>query len=134
MFNKNEDKLLHLVFKELNKFVINDVWKQYPDDIQASLDHLVDNTNQLQFEYKELGALYVWYNKERPERAKSDDIGTSMFYYEQDTKMLSRAVALRKFFRGLFKGGDYEPSIKTYQATQKSITKGRNVGKREITS
>ena len=132
---RNKDKLLHTVMEEICSFAEKKTFKQYPNDMVKSLKYLAENTKELKYEYKELYAIYVWYKQDRPKRElPKEDIGVSMMYYEQDTKMLSRAVALRKFFRGLFKGGDYEPSIKTYQATQKSITKGRNVGKREITS
>ena len=134
MFNTKKDYILHTVCKELNKFVNNKMFKQYPDDTLKSLQYLATSKDKdLQFEYEELYAVYSWYNFDRPSRRNSTDLGVSVMYYEQDTKMLARAIALRKFSQKLFKGGDYEPAIGTFQATRKSITKGRNVGKGKIT-
>lgn len=121
MMFRNSDKLLHLVLKEICKFAETKTFKQYPDDIVKSLEYLSKNTKQMKWEYKELYAIYVWYKFDRPKRKKTNDLGVTMMYYEQDTKMLARAVALRKFSKKLFKGGDYEPYIGPNQATQKSI-------------
>ena len=85
----------------------------------------------MKLEYTELYAIYTWYKIDRPKRnINKQDLGVSMMYYEQDTKMLARAVALRKFSKKLFKGGDYEPVIGTNQATQKSIRQSESVRKR----
>lgn len=133
IFNRKKDHLLHQVFKGLNTFVENDMFKQHKNDTLKSLEYLSEKPGELQLEYQELMACWKWYNFDRPKRQAKTDLGHSMMYYEQDTKMLSRAVALRKFSEQLFKGGDYEPRIGTFQATRKSITKGGNVGKRKAT-
>ena len=129
IFNRNKDHLLHQVFKSLNTFVDNDMFKQHKNDTVKSLEYLSKRTGELQLEYQELMSCWKWYNLDRPNRQSKVDLAHSMMYYEQDTKMLARAVALRKFSAKLFKGGDYEPNIGTFQATRKSITQGRNVGK-----
>jgi|TARA_B100000073_G_scaffold135745_1_gene111368 hypothetical protein len=133
IFKKNKDHLLHQVFKGLNTFVERTMFKQYENDTLKSLEYLATKTGELKLEYKELMACWKWYNIDRPKREAKNDLGHSMMYYEQDTKMLARAISLRKFSEKLFKGGDYEPRIGTFQATRKSITKGRNVGKGETT-
>jgi hypothetical protein len=125
MMFRNSDKLLHLVLKELCKFAEKDVYKHYPD-VLKSLKWLSENTKDMKFEYTELYSLYTWYKVDRPKRKKNkNDLGVSMMYYEQDTKMLARAVALRKFSKKLYKGGDYEPAIGSNQATQKSIRQNK---------
>jgi hypothetical protein len=122
---RNSDKLLHLVLKELCKFAEKNVYKHYPD-VLKSLKWLSENTKDMKFEYTELYSLYTWYKIDRPKRKKDkNDLGVSMMYYEQDTKMLARAVALRKFSKKLYKGGDYEPAIGSNQATQKSIRQNK---------
>tara|TARA_X000000950_G_scaffold272895_1_gene356064 strand:- start:6922 stop:7293 length:372 start_codon:yes stop_codon:yes gene_type:complete len=121
---KNSDKLLHLVLKELCKFAETNVYKHYPD-VLKSLKWLSENTKDMKFEYTELYSLYTWYKNDRPKRKNKNDIGVSMMYYEQDTKMLARAVALRKFSKKLYKGGDYDPAIGSNQATQKSIRQNK---------
>lgn len=122
---RNSDKLLHLVLKELCKFAEKNVYKHYPD-VLKSLKWLSENTKDMKFEYTELYSLYTWYKIDRPKRKKDkNDLGVSMMYYEQDTKMLARAVALRKFSKKLYKGGDYEPAIRSNQATQKSIRQNK---------
>ena len=125
MMFRNSDKLLHLVLKELCKFAEKNVYKHYPD-VLKSLKWLSENTKDMKFEYTELYSLYTWYKIDRPKRKKDkNDLGVSMMYYEQDTKMLARAVALRKFSKKLYKGGDYEPAIGSNQATQKSIRQNK---------
>lgn len=125
MMFRNSDKLLHLVLKELCKFAEKNVYKHYPD-VLKSLKWLSENTKDMKFEYTELYSLYTWYKIDRPKRKKDkNDLGVSMMYYEQDTKMLARAVALRKFSKKLYKGGDYEPAIRSNQATQKSIRQNK---------
>ena len=53
-----------------------------------------------------------------------------MMYYEQDTKMLARAVALRKFSQQNFlKEEIMNQTIGTFQATQKSVRQGDSVRK-----
>ena len=133
IFRSNKDHLLHEVFKSLNTFVEKSMFKQYENDTLKSLEYLATKTGEVKLEYKELMACWKWYNIDHPKRKAKNDLGHSMMYYEQDTKMLARAVALRKFSEKLFKGGDYEPRIRTFQATRKSITKGRNVRKGETT-
>ena len=118
---KNKDKLLHTVMEQICLFAEKKTFKQYPEDLVKSLKHLSENNRELKYEYKELYAIYVWYKIDRPKRQNPKEIGTSMMYYEQDTKMLARAVALRKFSNKLFKGGDYDPPIRSNTATQKSI-------------
>ena len=129
---RNSDKLLHLVLKELCKFAEKNTYKHYPNDsIFKSLKWLSENTKDMKLEYTELYSIYTWYKIERPKRSiNKQDLGVSMMYYEQDTKMLARAVALRKFSKKLFKGGDYEPAIGTNQATQKSVRQSESVRKR----
>ena len=124
MMFKNSDKLLHLVLKELCKFAETNVYKHYPD-VLKSLKWLSENTKDMKFEYTELYSLYTWYKNDRPKRKNKNDIGVSMMYYEQDTKMLARAVALRKFSKKLYKGGDYYPAIGSNQETQKSIRQNK---------
>jgi hypothetical protein len=131
IFKSKKDHLLHQVFKSLNNFVDKKMFKQYKNDNLKSLEYLAHKTGQLKLEYKELWVCWKWYNYDRPKRIAKNDLAHSMMYYEQDTKMLARAVALRKFSEKLFKGGDYEPIIGTFQATRKSITQGENVGKGE---
>lgn len=121
MMFKNKDKLLHTVMEQICLFAEKQTFKQYPEDLVKSLKHLSENNRELKYEYKELYAIYVWYKIDRPKRQNPKEIGTSMMYYEQDTKMLARAVALRKFSNKLFKGGDYDPPIRSNTATQKSI-------------
>lgn len=121
MMFKNKDKLLHTVMEQICLFAEKKTFKQYPEDLVKSLKHLSENNRELKYEYKELYAIYVWYKIDRPKRQNPKEIGTSMMYYEQDTKMLARAVALRKFSNKLFKGGDYDPPIRSNTATQKSI-------------
>ncbi len=122
MMFRNKDKLLHTVMEEICSFAEKKTFKQYPNDLVKSLKYLAENTKELKYEYKELYAIYVWYTQDRPKRElPKEDIGVSMMYYEQDTKMLARAVALRKFSNKLFKGGDYDPPIRSNTATQKSI-------------
>ena len=121
MMFRNKDKLLHTVMEEICLFAEKKTFKQYPNDLVKSLKYLAENTKELKYEYKELYAIYVWYTQDRPKRELPKDIGVSMMYYEQDTKMLARAVALRKFSKKLFKGGDYDPPIRSNTATQKSI-------------
>ena len=128
---RNSDKLLHLVLKELCKFAEKNTYRHYPNDnILKSLKWLSENTKDMKLEYTELYSIYTWYKIDRPKRnASKQDLGVSMMYYEQDTKMLARAVALRKFSKKLFKGGDYEPAIRTNQATQRSVRQGDSVRK-----
>lgn len=121
MMFRNKDKLLHMVMEEICLFAEKKTFKQYPNDLVKSLQYLAENTKELKYEHKELYAIYVWYTQDRPKRELPKDIGVSMMYYEQDTKMLARAVALRKFSKKLFKGGDYDPPIRSNTATQKSI-------------
>ena len=120
MFNKSGDLLLHHVMEALCEFAETKIYKQYPNDVIASLEYLKDNTQDLKYEYQELYTVYKWYKIDRPKRTVKKDIGLSMMYYEQDSKMLSRAVAIRKFSNKLFKGGDYD-TIEFNHATQKSI-------------
>ena len=129
IFNTKKDHLLHRVFKSLNTFVDNDMFKQHENDNLKSLEYLSKRTGELQLEYQELMSCWKWYNFDRPNRQSKVDLAHSMMYYEQDTKMLARAVALRKFSAKLFKGGDYEPAIRTNQATQKSVRQGDSVRK-----
>ena len=94
------------------------------EDYERSIKYyLKDNTKDLKYEYQELYAVYKWYKIDRPKRTIKKDIGMSIMYYEQDSKMLSRAVVIRKFSNKLFKGGDYDP-IEFNHATQKSVQKG----------
>jgi len=117
------DILLHNVMESLCEFAETKIFKQYPDDVVKSLEYLKDNTKDLKYEYQELYAVYKWYKIDRPLRTIKKDIGLSIMYYEQDSKMLSRAVVIRKFSNKLFKGGDYEP-IEFNHATQKSVKEG----------
>lgn len=126
---KNQDKLLHMVMKELCRFAEKQTFKQYPDSVFKSLQYLANNTKEMKLEYQELNTIYKWYKLDRPKRKQPMDIADSMMYYEQDTKMLARAVSLRKFSKRLFKGGDYVPEIQPNQASQKSIREGRNIRK-----
>ena len=110
--------------KGLCEFAETKMYKQYPDDILKSLEYLKNTSKDMKYEYQELYAIYKWYKIDRPQRTVKNDIGTSLMYYDQDSKMLSRAVNIRKFSKKLFKGGDYEP-IEFNHTTQKSIKEGR---------
>ena len=54
IFNRNKDHLLHQVFKSLNTFVDNDMFKQHENDTVKSLEYLSKRTGELQLEYQKL--------------------------------------------------------------------------------
>ena len=91
------DIILHEVMKGLCEFAETKMYKQYPDDILKSLEYLKNTSKDMKYEYQELYAIYKWYKIDRPQRTVKNDIGTSLMYYDQDSKMLSRAVNIRKF-------------------------------------
>ena len=95
----------------------------------VQLINFVELQGRIASERQNTSALKHWRSKKQWEAELSFSYYELWIHYEQDTKMLARAVALRKFSAKLFKGGDYEPNIGTFQATRKSITQGRNVGK-----